>query len=116
MGLVAVLETVRDVRCPNTSKEESSQKRRGFGLLELHEPTQEFLNSPDNERPQQMKEDNNAYEAEVSGIIPSFTYQHHNTTIKMDSTSNAASKLFEFIRRKDNEGAQHLEQIWVKFR
>ncbi|KAF4339230.1 diaminopropionate ammonia-lyase [Fusarium beomiforme] len=37
----------------------------GFGLLEVHEPSQKFLDSPDVEKPRQMKEDRNTYEAEL---------------------------------------------------
>ncbi|KAH7253509.1 uncharacterized protein BKA55DRAFT_689005 [Fusarium redolens] len=70
---VSVLETVRDVLRPNMMKADKqkspqpmkpSNLTQGFSLLTVHEPSQEFLDAPDIERPKQRAGDSTTYEAE----------------------------------------------------
>ncbi|KAF4456759.1 hypothetical protein F53441_1195 [Fusarium austroafricanum] len=52
-----------NVQPPNPTTEESLT--RGFGLLNVYEPSQEFLDAPNVERPQKSQDDKTIYEAEA---------------------------------------------------
>ncbi|KAK7999004.1 hypothetical protein PG991_014679 [Apiospora marii] len=68
---VGVLEKVRDVlrpfvRAPRTEADASADEiTNRFTGLAVYEPSEEFLNAPDVERPAKAKEDNATYEAET---------------------------------------------------
>ncbi|CVK86572.1 uncharacterized protein FMAN_06159 [Fusarium mangiferae] len=73
LHFIRIMETVRETLRPNM-KEVGKQKSaepaeprniiEGFNLLSVQEPSREFLNALDVERPQQMPEDNATYQAE----------------------------------------------------
>ncbi|KAG4256473.1 hypothetical protein FPRO03_05421 [Fusarium proliferatum] len=73
LHFIRVMETVRETLRPNMKEvgkqksAESAEPRNfieGFNLLSLQEPSREFLNALDIERPQQMPEESATYQAE----------------------------------------------------
>ncbi|KAF4958504.1 hypothetical protein FSARC_11005 [Fusarium sarcochroum] len=75
---VGVLEKVREVLCPQMPPETSKQARTDpkqhnppirYNALPVYEPSQEFLDAPDVERPRITQDDNTVYEAEVEDSL-----------------------------------------------
>ncbi|KAM0187797.1 hypothetical protein ACHAPI_010948 [Fusarium lateritium] len=74
---VGVLEKVREVLKPFTSAtasgssdaEDVDKLGNKFDALKVYEPSDEFLNAPDIQRPQTSKQDNIVYEAEPSSSL-----------------------------------------------
>ncbi|KAF5251875.1 hypothetical protein FANTH_3057 [Fusarium anthophilum] len=75
LHFVHVMETVRDILRPNMKAvkkqkpAEPSKVIEGFNLLTLDDPSREFLDAPDIERPQQIKEDTTTYQAEEQDCL-----------------------------------------------
>jgi hypothetical protein len=75
---VRVLQAVREALRPNLPKSAKDKVphpntprslAQNFGQLTVEEPSREFLNAPEVERPKQMAQDNTAYELEEQDTL-----------------------------------------------
>ncbi|KAH6976031.1 hypothetical protein BKA56DRAFT_674544 [Ilyonectria sp. MPI-CAGE-AT-0026] len=117
---VGILEKVREVLKPRMSTETTTSSADSietmatrFSCLKVYEPSQDFLDAPDIERPAKSTEDNTIYEAEPQNTfedaILAFTMMLNdlNKSVATNTAINLANDLMEEVLPvfKDYQGA-----------
>ncbi|KAF5559585.1 diaminopropionate ammonia-lyase [Fusarium phyllophilum] len=97
LHFVRVMETVRETLRPNmkaADKQKSAEPAEpskvieGFNLLTVDEPSREFLDAPNIERPQQMPEDSATYEAEEQDSLDDALVTWHFLMVEAEIIRN----------------------------
>ncbi|PNP82645.1 hypothetical protein FNYG_03876 [Fusarium nygamai] len=94
LHFVHVMETVREFLRPNmeaVDKQKSAEPSKvieGFNLLAVDEPSPEFLDAPNIERPQQMPEDSATYKAEEQDSLDDALVTWHFLMVEAEIIRN----------------------------
>ncbi|KAJ9138152.1 Ank-repeat protein mbp1 [Pleurostoma richardsiae] len=90
--------TVKPFPVPGSSDDAAEELANRFGALEVYEPSQEFLDAPDMERPLNADDDTAVYEAE------------------RQTTFEDAMVAYTMIINDINRIRSHIEWIWTNYR